>query len=570
MNFITKTAVAYALVPFALSAALTSEATSKGRMLDTLDIIANTFEVTYAPAEWKKQHWGWDLHQHVDIAKHKVNQAPHMSVKEFQCVVRDFLLSPKDYHVSVQFFSTEAATLPFQVKSIGGRYFFCYINRNKLSEQSFPFYEGDELVSFDGHPTQDAVHQLIKENFRQAVPDTDNALAEKMLTMRLGMLGYSVPQGSVPLVIRSAKTGMKHKYQMTWNYYPEKIQNKAVSVPVQKALTVESCINTLLKDISMVSFEAQALADFNKKMGEAGNPHEIGSRTGFLPPLGEVVWRAPDYMYYDAYIYIAEDDRRIGYLRISDYMAGELDLDLLTGIIAKFEEETDAVVIDQLNNPGGSVFTLYTICSLFAKEPLAIPKHRFAITQDNVMMSLYMIEILESLNSEEEARFVFGDTCGGLPVDNQLIQGFLHYFRFIVDEWNAGHTITDLGSLCGIDFINPYPSIHYTKPVLVLINGLDFSCGDLLPAIFQDSGRGHLFGTRTAGAGGCVEAHAFPNQFGIAAYRYTMTIAQRANGKPIEDLGVTPDIEHKLTEKDLHNNYSDYIKSVNAILKNIK
>ncbi|MCE5316132.1 MAG: protease-like activity factor CPAF, partial [Parachlamydia sp.] len=108
-----------------------------------------------------------------------------------------------------------------------------------------------------------------------------------------------------------------------------------------------------------------------------------------------------------------------------------------------------------------------------------------------------------------------------------------------------------------------------TKPILVLTNGLDLSCGDFFPAILQDNKRATIFGARTAGAGGAMRTFYHPNHFGIDAIHYTSTIAERADKKLIQNKGVSPDIAYTMTAKDLQDNYSDYIQAVQNSLKTI-
>lgn len=123
----------------------------------------------------------------------------------------------------------------------------------------------------------------------------------------------------------------------------------------------------------------------------------------------------------------------------------------------------------------------------------------------------------------------------------------------------------------GIDSVDPHPECHYTKHVILLINELDISCGDFLPAIFQDNNHATIVGTRTAGAGGCVISHSFPNRFGIESFNYTVSLAKRIDGSTIENLGVTPEIILEKTVNDLQNDYVDYksrlLEIVNSTLK---
>jgi C-terminal processing protease CtpA/Prc len=152
-------------------------------------------------------------------------------------------------------------------------------------------------------------------------------------------------------------------------------------------------------------------------------------------------------------------------------------------------------------------------------------------------------------------------------VTYELAWGIYENLLFIIDEWNSGRQITEPNYLLGIGPLPPYPRIRYTKPILVLVNHLDFSGGDFFPAILQDNKRAAIMGTHTAGAGGYVGKVSFPNLNGIAYFSYTASIAERTNHRPLENLGVTPDIHYEITENDLHNNYRSYSAE---ILKNVQ
>ena len=107
-------------------------------------------------------------------------------------------------------------------------------------------------------------------------------------------------------------------------------------------------------------------------------------------------------------------------------------------------------------------------------------------------------------------------------------------------------------------------------PILLLVNELDFSCGDFFPSILQDNDRATIMGTRTAGAGGAVQGVEVPNLVGVGSMSFTTTIAERINQQPLENLGVTPDIEYQMTVEDMQNGFQGYkeavLEAVEAIL----
>jgi C-terminal processing protease CtpA/Prc len=179
------------------------------------------------------------------------------------------------------------------------------------------------------------------------------------------------------------------------------------------------------------------------------------------------------------------------------------------------------------------------------------------------VQALELIPILESIQTEADVISALGNNIFGYPLNLQTVKFILAHLNFLIDEWRAGKTITDPYHTMGPDQINPNPDATYTKPILMLINQLDISGGDFVPAILQDNGRATLFGTRTSGAGGYVYSAPLSSRFGVASFSYTASIAERVNCEPIENLGVSPDIEYQLTEDDLRYGYEDYKEAIN-------
>lgn len=534
---------------------------NEAMMLQTVDIIKNTFEIGYAPADWKKDFAGWDLDAEVEVLKNKI-RGKNLTLKEFHIALKEFFNSTRDYHVGINFYSTELSYLPIRIKGAKGRYFISYIDEEKFPNQPVAVHVGDEVIAFDGNPVRDEVLKVKTRDVGNGDTETDWGLAENFLTKRTGALGHVVPKGSVELRMRSKKTGEDYTLNLIWRYYPEKIAPRSVATN-QKSLNEMSAREMLLeisrKELILPSFHA--LSEFKTPSGSY-DPDEIGGKLSFVPPLGGKVWELDKNSFFHAYLFETASKKKIGYIRIPSYLASAEESEEFGRVIERFQMKTDALIIDQVNNPGGQLFFLQSVSAMLTDKPLKSHRHRISISQREVMMALVLEPLLESVQTDEDAKELFGETLDGMTVDVELALSFQSYFKYILNEWSEGRTITNPYHLYGMGEINPHPVYRYTKPILVLTNGLDFSCADFFPALMQDNGRAKILGTKTAGAGGVVLSTSFPNLVGIESYRYTGSIAEREDLSPIENLGVTPDIVYEITEEDVQNNYSGYSRAI--------
>ena len=91
--------------------------------------------------------------------------------------------------------------------------------------------------------------------------------------------------------------------------------------------------------------------------------------------------------------------------------------------------------------------------------------------------------------------------------------------------------------------LNPR-STPYEAPVAVLVDELSTSTSEILAGGLQDLKRAKVFGTQTPGA-------ALPSRFDILPtgdrFQYAFANYISAGGKPLEGLGVTPDVPTPIT-----------------------
>jgi len=536
---------------------------TKERLLRDAEYIGSVYREYYAPKDWKQTFVKWDLEQELANLKSRVQAS--QTQWDYRDGLVQFLKSMADYHVGFAFYSTEKSSLPFGVRTVEGKTLIVHIDRTAVSQEAFPFSEGDELLEMDQTPVASILKQLQREMGRN-VEITDAALSDLRLTARTGRRNnYQVPRGPVVLKIKKAANAEVRTHQLIWNYQPEQIpdQDRARLSPFRNHLMNLTGSRGQLLAPQMyspvaLSFDPQA------------NLHGMGAKKSFVPDFGARIWEAPADNTFDAYIFMNEAGKLIGVVRIPTYVPGDYNkasLDFKT-ILKKFSAQASGLIIDQLNNGGGSVYYLYGLIAMLTDQALSTPKHRVTISHSLVMEAHTTLEKLKNVTDDASAKKALESELHGHNGTLQVAQFIREYSLFIIEQWKLGKTLSEPVQL-GIDFINPHPEVQFTKPIVVMVNELDFSGGDFFPAILQDNKRAVIVGTRTSGAGGYVNEVKIDSKFGFEVITFTGSIAERVNKQPIENLGITPDHVIPMTLQDYRGGFQDYKKSILNVMNGL-
>lgn len=568
-SFIAQIAVFLVFILLSYSEVHASDQKTKDKMKADLEGIKNIFEVSYAPSEWKQSLYGWDLTAEIEKAKDRVQFSETISIKQFQGIVRDFFNSTRDYHVKVNFYSTESSILPFSVKPCEGRYFISFIDQSEDHPQGFDLSLGDELLELDNKPAADVIEELKAQISSNANPATDEELAAVYLTFRSGRLGHPTPKGRMQIKTRSLVGGGEKTQEIAWKYTSERVSNGFEGAFLEEASQGFSLLgNDRCFDKKLILPEYAVIKTLHQAQDNLDSPEDyIGSKNSLLPPLGTIWRKTARNSPFQAYIFENPHGRLLGFVRISHFELSHEDIDEFASIIDLFEAATEALVIDQMNNPGGYLETMYEILSMLSDRSLRLPQHRAMLTQEEAFEAQRMISLLEGCQEYEDGWLFRSKGYENFSISDDTYQKFLGYYKFIESQWNAGLRFTDLHYLDGVDCIQPHPFIAYTKPILVLVNGLDFSCADFFPAILQDNRRAIVMGSRTAGAGGCALEVSFRNRHGIESFSLTTSIAERPGGLRIENVGVVPDIEYNFSLDDILYGYCEFADRINKQLE---
>ena len=105
------------------------------------------------------------------------------------------------------------------------------------------------------------------------------------------------------------------------------------------------------------------------------------------------------------HIFKDKKNHLVGYLRLPSYVPENTATASkeFSAIINKFESETDGLIIDQVNNPGGSIYYLYGLASMLSDQPLMNPLHKMAINQKMIEQAHHDLEELSKLQTESQS-----------------------------------------------------------------------------------------------------------------------------------------------------------------------
>jgi hypothetical protein len=436
-----------------------------------------------------------------------------------------------------------------------GRYFISYVDRKKLSKQAFEFLSvGTEVTTFGDQPLRDVARELVPKRYTEPTP-TEWRMAELRLTNRQRATGDQVPRGEAALgiVIGQDKEGKNIVEQRTfyWEYTPELLPANA---PIRNT-TFDA------KNNSNNRFAVGA----PKVISEPESPAVIGGKISYVPKLG-FPFGGHSGKNFDSQIFRLPKGQMIGFIRIPTFEVSNVAeaADEFGEHMQSLDERSDALVIDLTRNGGGALHYMYAILSHLSPHPIVPLQQQIMISGDMAAASADRLVKAPFITTEEDAKKYI--ELEGLQTDFNIFQGLVNNDRFLLDEYKAGRRLSRPTYFWGMKEIPVSPN-HFTKPILVLVDELDFSCADLFPAILQDNTRATIFGVRTAGAGGAVKETRFSNQFNIAALRYTWTLAYRKDGKPLENFGVTPDVNYEIKAEDLQGGFESYRNAVVDVLE---
>jgi hypothetical protein len=224
---------------------------------------------------------------------------------------------------------------------------------------------------------------------------------------------------------------------------------------------------------------------------------------------------------------------------------GDIYLKAYRALLAEYQDMADVLVLDQTHNPGGSYCSEFY--NLFARENdvQAVERMRADRKWINDLKVTWVKDKPADVGTWDSRQA----EAWGQIVENAYDQG-----AFWADP---------IPLFTGSNRADPSKQA-WTKPMLVLIDELAGSCGDIFPMLVKANHRALLFGQTTMGLGGNVEeVGVLPNSRIHVKMTRGLYFPYSESGKEayVENVGVSPDIEYSHTVTDFRNGFVDYVKT---------
>lgn len=502
-----------------------ANAFSSSERLEDFEQLVSWIKADYGPLTFKEEQLKFDFAQVTESYREKFRG--EISDEDFRYLLAKYVGEFHDAHFSLKYNTTATAKLGFTTDLIQGRVLIDSIDRTLLPVPAFPFERGDEVLALDSRPAL-SVARDIEEYLNVSYDLTGLHLAVNFLGMRKASR-MPLPTGAVDLLLKHQSSGVEEHLNLKWQTPPPQL--------------FKALVPWLLSAPAALNHLPIGLADL---CSETSRIH---------PPVGAAI--VPD-VPFTAFTFPSERGL-IGFIRIPhDYPVdakgneiAQLRFSQYEKIVAEFEKTTIGLIIDQDFNCGGSVVYVNKLFSLFYGESFVPQRFAFRASQTQIEGLTHQ---LGKFTPQDDGFTEFQDVIA------KISQAFHEGKRMTEPLPMRGFMEVKL-DLPGGNLIQPNP-IHYTKPIVMLINELSGSGGDVFPSLMQDYGRAKLLGTRTMGAGGHLWDDpdlVLPHSHAVISL--TRSLIYRKDGRLIENAGIEPDFQYEITVSDFMNGYQNYLKT---------
>jgi C-terminal processing protease CtpA/Prc len=484
--------------------------------------LERTFSTDYGPAEYKRALFGWNLSE--QMRKVRENQLSKRSIL-------DFFGALHDLHSRPIFRRSEAVWLGIHIKKTDSGYLVAWLDPQIKTNLKI----GDRVVEFDGSAIEEAVVSTREKTQWYSTPAFEQNFAERFLTYRASSDWATLPEKNESITLTVLREGIKAPLKASLTWLDDEEHAPSIRCPL---------------------------------WGKTKN--------GYLPNLGRITWEAAPTTSFRSYVF-QHGNKSYGFIRFHTYaMGAEERLKALSDVdeaISKFlEHNVQGVVLDQTGNAGGHFLFAYSLLSRLVKAPMRTPLQQYVMRNGEVVgfgkISEFekKLHALSDIKTDDEAAkslsqdSLFRNELNFIPQTAATVNDFREFLDFFIEDQkrNAEPHLT-APHFQVQKWIPPCKGPRYTGPIVMLIDEIDFSAAEYAAAIMKDNKCAVLVGVCTAGGGGDQRVQKIDDPH-LAGFTYTITFGERVSKDgnllgPIENVGVSPNFEYRISKQDLMSNF---------------
>jgi C-terminal processing protease CtpA/Prc len=484
----------------------------------------------YGPLEYKGEHKIVDIPA---LNARFTSEIPMTQSNEaFYNKLLEYVASYKDGHFVMYTPSTLVAQVPINTEIVNGQVLITSIDRNQLSEEAFPFAVGDVVLSVDDQP----IEKFLDENVKYISSGNEfsrrQSASGRVFWRRAARHPFPTAK-TVKVEIRPWDSRTPQTVELPWKVTGEDPEVNLFSSPSVWNKSKFSLLNR------------QWIEDSK----HVDNSYQCSGTTRIKIPDGATKIMDEPFVAY----YYPTAKGNVGYLRIPHYYPQPIeDLQTILNWEAQYryavqilEANTVGLIIDQDHNCGGSVDIVNFTISLFMDRAFQASQFQFL--------------------ANKETYIDFKTEVDAMPKNTEDYVSGQFLVELVKKTWLEGKTRLTEKTGFGGSLVEP-SFVHYTKPVVVLIDERSGSGGDMFPAMMQGLGRAKLFGQTTGGLGGHVSAFASPLPFSQLKFNMTKSLFYDPRGVAIENHGAVPDQTYDITREDILTGFQPYQQAYTSYL----
>lgn len=513
--------------------------------------LLNLFKTFYAPYQYKEKNLNIQIDSTLKALQAKALTA--QTDEELAGYVMQFGATLQDGHVQIVIENSASGIVryrvPILITPVENKILIGDIKK-ELTEYS-GMEVGDEVVSIDGKAPTEWLKTILK--YRSNATPLANRHAVMYALNRPSYMTDLVPKSAIVEVAAVKPDGTRLSSSFAWEierYSKEmdRIVSSQAGLDMSSpfAMDYNKAVDSHRLQMGQVNpifltAQTQAKYKFVKVYPSDAARAKFGLKDKETPPIYAAL-----YNYQGKHILLV----RIATYSPSDYKTSAY-MKAYMALLSEYENLADVLVLDQTHNPGGSYCAEFY--NIFANDNDVQCVGQ--LHADRKWINDLKINWPKELLDENPMAYPYDITAS------------VAWGSVVEKTYDAGKFLTEPVPLFSGSSRTRATAYQWKKPMLVLIDSLAGSCGDLFPMLVKANKRAKLFGENTMGLGGNVEEVGQLNHSRIQV-RMTRSLffPLRPDGAYVtedyvENHGVAPDYPYSISVQDFRSGMVDYVKT---------